>query len=293
MHDARSTKHGKIVGIILFFLFIFNHANAANIASINPIYQILLAISADKNNSILIISPNVSEHNYQLKKNDITAFAKADLVFYVDDSLEKNFPKLIKNLHLEKKSYALSQISGIKLLPRRQNSKQLDSHLWLNPQNGIKIAEFMTARLCENDQKNCQKFRNNFEKFKKEIAKTETIIAEKLAKINVSQAVFYHDGYQYFEDYFDIKPAKIMTNDHTKELAIKDLREFADMAEAGKIKCIFGETLDEKNSALKLAQNYHLKFMILDLIGSKENFGEETNGYAALLMNMVLDLEAC
>lgn len=277
----------------LLFLLSCSAANAHNVVSINPLYQILLAITEDKDNSILIINPNFSEHNYQLKKKDIESFSKADLIFYADDSLEKNFPKLIKNFKAEKKSHELSKVAGIKLLQRRENSKKLDPHFWLNPQNGVIIAEFMTQKICESDVENCKKYQKNLAKFKKDTAKTEKTIRAQLAKMPQSNYAFYHDGYQYFEDYFGIKPIKVMTADHARELSLKDVREFDALAKAGKVKCVFGEALDEKNSALRLAQKYKIKFMILDLIGSKENFSKEKNGYLALLLNMTSDMNAC
>jgi zinc transport system substrate-binding protein len=263
------------------------------IASINPIYQILLAITEDKNNSILIINPSLSEHNYQLKKSDVKFFSKADLIFYIDGNLETGFSKLIKNFAAEKKSYKLSQVADIKLLQRRDNPKKLDLHIWLNPQNAIKIAEFMTQKICEIDQENSKKYQQNLEKFKNEIVETEKLIHSQLASIKDRGFVFYHDGYQYFEDYFSIKPLQIMAYDRNRDLSVKDMREFSGLVKSGKVKCIFGEPQDEKNSAMKLATNYKIKFAILDLLGLKENFGKKSSSYKALLLNISDDLVSC
>ena len=246
------------------------------VASINPIYQIVLAITEDKNNSILIINPNISEHDYQLKKSDAEFAAQADLIFYIDDDLEKNFAKLVKG----KNVYKMSQINKIKLLQRRNDSKKTDLHLWLNPENGVKIAEFITQKICEIDEGNSRKYQKNLEKFKKEILKTEKNIRKNLQPIQNSVFVFYHDGYQYFEDYFDLKPLKIISGNHDFELTIKDVRELDALAKTGQIKCIFGDVYDEKNSAKKLAQNYGVKFTKLDLIG------EEDVSYSGLLLNI-------
>lgn len=270
-----------------------NSKNPTIIASINPIYQILLSITEDKNNSILIINPSISEHNYQLKKSDVKFFSKADLIFYVDDNLEVSFTKLIKSFAAEKKSYQLSKINEIKLLQRRDNLKKIDPHFWLNPQNAIKIAEFMTQKICEIDQENSEKYRQNLEKFKNEIVETEKLINSQLALIKDRGFVFYHDGYQYFEDYFSIKPLKIMSYDRNRDLSVKDMREFSMLVKSGKVQCIFGEPQDEKNSAMKLATNYKIKFAILDLLGLKENFGKKSSSYKALLLNISDDLVSC
>ncbi len=253
------------------------------VASINPIYQIVLAITEDKNNSILIINPSISEHDYQLKKSDAEFAAQADLIFYIDDDLEKNFAKLVKG----KNVYKMSQINKIKLLQRRSDPKKIDLHLWLNPENGIKIAEFITQKICEIDAENSEKYQKNLEKLKKEILKTEKNIRKNLQPIQNSGFVFYHDGYQYFEDFFDIKPLKIISGNHDFELTIKDVRELDALAKTGQIKCIFGDVYDEKNSAKKLAQNYGVKFTKLDLIGEEDLF------YPVLLDRISIRILSC
>jgi zinc transport system substrate-binding protein len=253
------------------------------VASINPIYQIVLAITEDKNNSILIINPSISEHDYQLKKSDAEFAAQADLIFYIDDDLEKNFAKLVKG----KNVYKMSQINKIKLLQRRSDPKKIDLHLWLNPENGIKIAEFITQKICEIDAGNSRKYQKNLEKLKKEILKTEKNIRKNLQPIQNSGFVFYHDGYQYFEDFFDLKPLKIISGNHDFELTIKDARELDAFAKTGQIKCIFGDVYDEKNSAKKLAQNYGVKFTKLDLIGEEDVF------YPVLLDRISIRIVSC
>lgn len=256
-------------------------------ASINPIYQILLAITQDKENVILIINPGISEHNYQLKKSDVKFFSQADLIFYVDDELEKNFAKIISNSKAKQKSYELSQISEIKLLQQRNNPKKLDTHIWLNPQNAIKIAEFMAQKISEIDPENSKKYQQNLEKFKKEIVQSEKTIRLKLSQINNSGYIFYHDGYQYFENYFGLKPLKIMFYNNGREFGVKDAREFDALANSNRVKCIFSETQDEKKSAKKLAQNYKINFTTLDLIGEKEE------SYEAMLIKLADDMSSC
>jgi zinc transport system substrate-binding protein len=295
----------KFFKILLFFLLISNFSFAVKseaknpliITSINPLHQILLAITADQNNSILIIDPNISEHDYQLKKRDLESFSKADLIFYIDDDLEKNFPKLIKNFAAEKKSYQLSKVNNIKLLPQRSNPQKNDVHIWLNPQNAIKIAEFMTQKICAIDPENSQKYQKNFKIFKKEISKTEKIIRAELEKIKSVNYVFYHDGYQYFEDYFGIKPLKIMSYDHNRELAVKDIRELDSLVKTGQVKCIFGEANDEKNSAKKLAKNYNLRFFILDFANPKEilknNSSQTEASYGEVIMKLASSIVEC
>lgn len=268
----------KFFKIFLLCFFLSNAAVAQDkiehppliITSINPLYQILLAITQDKSNSVLIMNPNLSEHNYQLKKSDVEAFSKADLIFYIDDELEKNFPKLIKNFAAEKKSYEISEIHEVNLLQRRDNSKKLDIHLWMNPKNAVLIAKLMAQKICEIDQKNCEIYQKNYRRFAREVAKEEQKIFWQLSQIKDADYIFYHDGYQYFEHHFGLQPLAIIARDD-RELSVKEARDLDLLMKSKKVKCIFGDMHDEKNSAQNLAQNYGVKFIALNLVGEKND----------------------
>lgn len=255
-------------------------------ASINPIYQILLAIIKDQNASFLIIKPNFSEHDYQLKKSDVQNLAQADLVFYVDENLERNLAKLLQ----QKNSYQLSKINGIKLLSQRDNSKKTDLHLWLNPQNAIKIAEFMTQKICQIDADNCPNYQKNFIYFAKNVNQAAKKIAQDLKKIKGENYVFYHDGYQYFEDYFDLKPLAIISNNHNHELSIASARQFNQLVKNTKIKCLFGDFYDEKNSAQNLAKQNNIKFAKLNLLGQNDG---QNDDYPNLILKIFEEMSFC
>ena len=279
--------------LLLFFIFV-NSAFAQNennkkpiiAVSINPIYQIVLAITNDSENILMRPDHSKSEHDYQLKKSEIAAFYKADLIFYIDDSLEKNLAKLVKNSD-NQKAFQLSKINGIKLLQRKDDVKKLDIHLWLNPENAIKISEFITQKLVEIDFENEKKYQANLQKFKKETLANIKEIKEKIVKIQNQNFVFYHDGYQYFADYFGLKNLKTISYNHDNELNIKDLRELDLIVKKEDVKCVFGDVQDEKNSAMKIADNYKKKFLLLNSIGKK------SEGYSFILRDIVDKMVGC
>lgn len=245
------------------------------VVSINPVKQIVSAIKHDIDGEIhLVIKPTQSEHDFQLKSHDLSAIKDADLVFYIDDSLEKNFSKLIKNHSFEQKSFELSEVNGIKLLQNRSHHQKIDPHLWLDPQNSVVIAKFISQKFCEKDAQNCQKYQSNFKQFSHKINQLEKAIRSDLAGLG-SVYLIYHDAYQYFENYFGLKAQKIISYDHHEHLKMSDL-EGLDSA-----KCLIGEKFDERNSAEKLAKNHHLKFVKVDVLGGEESFENLLKNIAA------------
>ncbi len=251
-------------------------------ASISPIYQIALAITQDQKNTLLIMNPKFSEHDYQLKKEDLLVLKKASLVFYLDKDLEHIFAKMAKNTNF----YALSKVAGMKILPQKQNQKRQDLHLWLNPQNGLKIAEFITQKLCELDDGNCQFYQKNLNNFKSELEKAITVSRQNLAKIEPESYSFYHESFRYFEDFFALKALEIVSKDHESDLTIKDARRFFEVSKTKKIKCLFAEAQSENSAAKKIAEKYQIYFAALDFIGNKKS-------YPNLILNISNDISAC
>ncbi len=251
--------------------------------SINPVYQIVLAITKDKNNTILIMDHNASDHDWQFKKTDLEAINKASLVFYIDNNFEKAFAKISKKTN----SYQLSKVEEIKILKSRGVNQEKDFHLWMNPENAILIAEFITKKICEIDVNNCAKYNKNLVFFKSDISDLVYKIREKLSISKNQNYVFYHDAYQYFEDYFSLQVLPPISKNHEHYLTVRNLREFDKIASSKKIKCLFGDVVDEKNSAQKLAQNYRIEFVKLDPIGN------EDGSYSKILLDVADKMYEC
>ena len=165
-------------------------------SSINPLYQIISAITGDKTDNYLVFKSNFSEHNYQLKSDDVKVLKNADLIFMIDKNYEKNLYKLISNSHPNDKILIASEIEKIKLFNLRNNQKFLDYHLWLNPQNAMRIAEFMAQKICEIDQKNCSKYQQNYQNFAQQISKKRDEIKRELEPLRYVGFVFYLNLYE-------------------------------------------------------------------------------------------------
>jgi zinc transport system substrate-binding protein len=264
------------------------------VASINPIYQIILSITKDRKNNHLIISHNLSEHIYQMKPSDIKNIKNADLVFYISDDLESFIPKIASTTkNKEQKFWQLIKIPGLKILPQKNDINQNDIHIWLNPENAIKIAEFITSKIIAIDPANASKYQLNLENFTKEIMVSTNKIRTQMNKVKDRNFMVYHDGYAYFEDYFAIKETRSITAYEGQELTINDLKQISQLIKNKNVKCIFGEPGEEKNTALNIANNFNIKFMILDLIGDKENYGLNKNGYDHILSNVSTNIYDC
>ena len=139
--------------------------------SILPLWQITNFLASDKIENILLIKPTDSEHDFQLKNQNLLDLQRADLIFYLSKNLENLFVKIRQNPDFSNKTKEIAQNTDFKLLANNW-------HLWLNPQNVILIANWQTQQLCQIDVKNCWFYQKNLQKFQLQITKEANKIKE-------------------------------------------------------------------------------------------------------------------
>ena len=100
------------------------------------------------------------------------------------------------------------------------------------------------------------------------------------------------------EEYFKVTAKLIVDYDHAIDLKITKLKKLDDVIKNNHITCLLGDINDEKNSAQKIAKNYQINFVKLDIIGlssvAKDNEKQSnSNGYSQILTQIVNDIENC
>lgn len=263
------------------------------VSSINPIYQILEAIGKQKLQNHLLIKPNSSEHDYFLKRSDLEALSKADLIFYIDHRLEKNLAQWITKNHLQSKSQEIASLKNLKILNSKKSQKSIDYHIWLDPENAIMIASFFAEELCKKDQTNCIFFKKNLKNFIDQTRAEVLAIKASLRKAKLKKFIIFHDGYRYFEDYFALEPVLVITDEDGQQIrnsAIKKLNELAAKREVG---CIFASKNESSDSGKIIANNYGLKFIELKGLGEEAADQNSSSGYVKILENLAIAFQSC
>ena len=77
-------------------------------------------------------------------------------------------------------------------------------HYWLDPANGIIIANNVTAALKKVDPSNSQYYDKNYERFKQEAGKHIADWKSRLAKISGQKVITYHSSWIYFTTAFNL-----------------------------------------------------------------------------------------
>lgn len=270
--------------------------NIRVIATIKPFYNLAAAITDGTNNKpLLLLSGNISPHDYALKVRDVEAVTKADLIIWGGDGLEIFLTKLLKNPELANKLFTIQDLKNLeKLSIRNKKTEHLDEHLWLSPVNAEVIAVALTQKLIKLDPINANKYRHNKQKFLLKLAKTSLTIKEKLNKLTNKKYLVFHDAYQYFEKFYGLPKPLVISDSPEMPLSVQRMLVIHKAIQKHQIKCLFKEPqFNSKilDSMLQANDTKNLQVGMLDPIGLDHDLGSD--GYFKLLNNLADELSGC
>lgn len=165
----------------------------------------------------VIVPTGQDPHEYDPLPDDVSATAKADLIFYNGINLEnaKNawFTKMQNNIGeaAKKKSYAVSDgVDVIHLKGKKEKGKQ-DPHAWLNLENGMIYAKNIAKQLIRKDPKNKSDYQRNLKQYTQKLHKLDVEAKHKFNQIpaNKKLIVTSEGCFKYFSKAYHIPSAYI------------------------------------------------------------------------------------
>jgi ABC-type Zn uptake system ZnuABC Zn-binding protein ZnuA len=254
----------------------FGEINSNKIVKIattsQEIHKIILAITLNSQQAILV-NKQTCHHQQQINYNDLKILSEADAIVLTSLDQNKNIAKLISKNKIHNKPQhiiELAKINKITMIKNRHNS-QIDWHLALNPDNAIIIAKEIAAYLGNKDGFNQKLYKQNLVNFITQTTNNIKNIKKDFDKINRDNNhnnrpyLSFHSGYQYFENYFDIKPAITIDGDDDHKLDFNTIKSIKMLKSNNKIKCLIIDNDSQYHNGKKIADRYDLELINLNL----------------------------
>ena len=290
----------KFFSTILFALACIPWAASSSltiVASIKPVAMLIKAVVGDEVPVEVLLSGNVSPHDYELKFSDIRAIRSADFFVWVGPELESNLSKAIENypsasviqltrlnnIRWPESSILMHQehISSHKhlhsLVTEEQNSSlsNLDPHLWLNPENSLQIVNELKLILGNRYPEHKASFEQNADAFSLLLGSMDRETKEKFKQVKKKGFIVTHDGYGHFVEHYGLRQLGIINLTEGVSVTAQHRSRLA--ALSVNATCIFTDPQNSSKVADQLAQKFELKSRELDTMGL--NFSLEKNSY--------------
>lgn len=184
------------------------------VVSTYPLYLIAKDVTAGVEDPNVLLTPQQTGHDAQLTPKTRQMIADADLIIWFGKEYEV---PLQQALNGQKKAISILDSDLVKTLPQRDikvgqaASDAIDVHVWLEPNNAVRIAFFIAALRSQQLPQHKAKYFENAKKFSKRMFDASNIA------ISTEQGRAYwayHDAYQYLERTLQLKFAGALSPDH-------------------------------------------------------------------------------
>jgi zinc transport system substrate-binding protein len=293
------------------------HAGAAQaeirvVVTSKPIHSLVTSVMGSLGQPTLLVSGTASPHTYAMKPSDAKAVNAAQLFVRVSEDLEPFTAKLVKSLAASVRVETLAKAPGLKLLEKREGGAfevhaghaghghnahqakagaEIDTHLWLDPDNaGVMIARIAQV-LSEADPANAAQYATNASA---QVEKHKALAADmrrELTPIAGRQFIVFHDAYQYFEAWAGLSAAGSVTTNPEVQPTGKRLSALRAKIKAAGVTCVFAEPQFQPKVIAAVTEGLPVRTGTLDPEGTMLEPGADL--YDQLMRKLMAELVKC
>ena len=287
------------------------------VVSIHPVQLIAAAITADVTEPQQLVPSGASPHNYSLKPSDMRRLSQSDLVIRIGSELEPFLDKPLKVTgvtHLD-----LLEIPDLKLEYFEEDEHDshdneagheeheeheahkgheghhhedgANPHIWLSPDNAIRMAEAISQKLQQVDVKNASLYQQNLQTFVRQVNETNKQLKQLLSAQSQSGFFVFHDAWGYLVHHYGLKQLGVFTVSPEKQPGARHLAELRDQLKKNPTACIFTEPQFRPVWISRLTSG--LKNRVAELDPLATNQPATKTGYVDYLNHTVTTLQRC
>lgn len=244
------------------------------IATLFPNYDFVKQIGGDKVEVTLLLNAGVDSHNYEPSVRDMKNISDSDIFIYtgftsepwaeeIIDSLENSNCKIVdssKNIELVESEEFAESYNAIGSSSHEHSNDlehyEYDGHIWLDPQNAIKMIDNICDALCEYDESNSEYYRENAENHKNEIQELDLEIEEAMNNLDSNVLVFGGEfAYSYFIKRYDLEYVSVYSScGEEAEPSVQEVRSVIDYINENDVKKVYYEELSEGTVAKMISE---------------------------------------
>lgn len=279
------------------------------IATLFPQYDFAKHIVGDKAEVKLLLNSGVETHHYEPTPKDMISINQSDLFLYTGTTLEPWTSGIItsidENCRIEDVSKGIELITIEEFQEQHINDYEeehnhyeeehhheeiYDGHIWLNPENAIKMVDNITEAICELDEQNEEFYKNNAENYKNEILRLDSEMAEILKNSKTNEiAVGGEFAYAYLVEKYGIDFVSVYTNcGEGEDPSIAKIKSVIDYINQNDMKAVFYEELSEGTVAKMIAEETKAEPLVLYSIHNA-NISKDT--YVSLFKKNIENLK--
>jgi zinc transport system substrate-binding protein len=277
------------------------------VATIKPLHSLLTAVVGNTAKPYLLVSGNSSPHGFEFKPSQVRALSRAKIVFFIDEGFETFMEKGFRAIPSSVAKVAIAESARVKFLSLRKGGtwekdkghdhghahgdRAKDLHVWLDPNNAIKMVKAIVRELTKIYPENINIFKANAKNLVSNISSVDRRIEASFSNTKRRPFIVFHDAYQYFEKRFGLNGLGSITLDPHDFSSPKRLRQIKTKLKTTGAACIFKEPQFSNRLITTVTAGHSIKVISLDPLGSALKSGSDH--YLKLLTSVHNSFKEC
>lgn len=175
--------------------------------------------------------------------------------------------------------------------PHGQAQGAHDLHVWLDPQNAVRIVRTAVAALREADPANAARYTANGKRASERLERLDRWLAAELAPVRTTPYVVFHDAYHYFEHRYGLNAVGSITVSPDRAPGARRVSEIRERIIGLGARCVFSEPQFEPALGRTVIEGTPARLAELDPLGSRIPAGPEA--YFRLMRALADALTSC
>ena len=171
------------------------------------------------------------------------------------------------------------------------HEKEDDVHIWLSPNNAIKIVKKVNKELNLYFPENSKIYDENASKFINKIKNLKEELVKELAPIKDKPFIVFHDAYQYFEKTFELNAVGSVALEGDIASSPKQISFIKEKIKESNASCVFQEPQFDTKLVKIVVEGTNAEIGTLDPLGV--DITGDKDFYLQLLRNMSKSLKEC
>ena len=306
-------KHLAVTVVAALGSFVPVHnADAKDIVvTVKPLHSLVTGVVGNTARTHLIVDGNQSPHGFKFKPSQIKLLNNAAVVFYIGDTFETFVEKAFNAIPSNVVKVPVAEKARLKLLPYREGGAWEedkheghdhgheghhdegggDMHVWLDPDNAIKMIKAITRQLSKIYPENRDTYKANARSYVQKITALDSELSATLSNSKESPFIVFHDAYQYFEKHYGLNGVGSITFDPHDFPSPKRLKEIRGKLNEMSAACVFSEPQFSDRLVRTVIKGTSAKTALIDPLGA--NIKDGPNLYFELLSGMAASFKRC
>ncbi|TVQ52351.1 MAG: manganese transporter [Rhodobacteraceae bacterium] len=217
------------------------------LATVAMISDVAQSVAGDCARVATLMGPGIDPHYYSATPRDVEAIAAADLIFYVDRTLEERLADVLDRFRDRTPTVGLARTAfdPADLLADPDEPGAMDPHLWMDVSLWARIAPAIAEAIAAQRPACADAMAENVETLTTELDALHAWVGAAIASIPEGGRVLVtaHDAFEYFSRAYGIEASEAIEGISTaSEASIGDIRAVAAFVIERGVPAVFVET---------------------------------------------------